>query len=75
MQKWEYLVLSVGVVSGGVEWSDSAGRKGRLGRDWDASVAALLNDLGLQGWELIGVTTPGGPSKFYFKRPDRKGGD
>jgi hypothetical protein len=63
VEKWEYLVLSVSD-----EWSDSNGRKGRLSRDWEASLAALLNDLGNQGWEMSGVGVVS-TWRFYFKRP------
>ena len=72
MQKWEY--LEVCVAPGG--WVDSMGRSGELA--WQASqhasfasAAALLNELGQQGWEVAGVAAnaPQGYFTLLFKRP------
>jgi hypothetical protein len=56
---WEY--LEVYVFDG--SWTDSSGRKGRLKEVSVGSLARgfrdttpLLNELGRQGWELIGTT-------------------
>lgn len=31
--------------------------------------AELMNRLGLEGWELVGVTAAGSKETFYYKRP------
>jgi hypothetical protein len=35
----------------------------------DTDTSAKLNELGLDGWELVGVTAVDGKERFYLKRP------
>ncbi len=77
MQRWEYLEVQVFREN----WVDSLGRRGELPRESVIeggsgypslySSAALLNELGEQGWELAGVA--GGADvdshKLLLKRP------
>lgn len=74
MQAWEYLEIELRES----KWSDSLGRGGELESFIDSSSpyparnsAALLNELGAQGWELIGVQGSEYVSraKLYLKRP------
>lgn len=87
MQQWEYLELFLSYYQG--KWEDSLGRQGELVKGelsgyasswkWQHS-GTLLNELGQQGWELVGVEaypyTYGGGSiglglvaaKWLFKR-------
>ncbi len=90
MQKWEYLEVYLDYSAGSWvdreghrhyragSWADSMGREGQLVRVspvWQHS-GGLLNELGSQGWELVGVesypeATGGGlaAAKWVFKRP------
>jgi hypothetical protein len=67
VQQWEYLDLMV--LS--ADWADSQGRSGKLtefpveGRDEYWTVGPLLNQLGAEGWELVGFQ--GG--RLILKRP------
>ena len=73
MQEWEYLLLR----TSGPHWYDATGGRGRIsGDDADAQLAslgALFIDMGLQGWELTGVQGDG-PTIYFFKRHERRGG-
>ena len=72
MQKWEYLVKGY--------WYDGK-KKSWLAGGPGVDVAEYLNELGAQGWELVGVAlegVPAGgniprwqetPSALFFKRP------
>ena len=71
MQSWEY--LQVCVIDR--NWADSLGRNGQLapgpGLDWRL-VTPLLNELGGEGWELVGTTSGDGRANIYqlfLKRP------
>ena len=80
MQSWEYLeieLVSQAWRGGGArEWKDSMGRSGKLeplGQNFLNSTP-LLNELGAQGWELVGVQsyeTNGNTfgAKLFLKRP------
>lgn len=82
MQKWEYLE----VYHWRSGWSDSMGRSGdfvyvdarEIDGRWYHS-GGLLNELGAQGWELIGIEVlPAGQygttaAKWIFKRPGAQG--
>lgn len=85
MKQWEYLEVGLDYSKG--RWRDSLGREGALVGSWSAWThsGGLLNDLGRQGWELVGVeaypNTSGGSSygsgaraaKWIFKRPSSQG--
>ena len=75
MEKWEYLTVQVTLG----EWYDSTGRKGKtdLLSDFVAGneykvyhPTELLNDLGEEGWEMVGVagTDSSQRYKLFFKR-------
>ena len=72
MQKWEYLVVHVGLI----QWVDSKGRKGELVQsnpprtlEWFENTH-LLASLGEEGWELAGtVTLADFKGGLIFKRP------
>ncbi len=55
MQRWEYLQ----VYTPGEYWLDSRGRSGRCAKmkigahGWTYHLAPLLNQLGVEGWELV----------------------
>ena len=75
MQRWEYLEVQVHAQ----RWLDSLGRRGELPREsvfedgspYLYSSAALLNELGEQGWELAGVAGSTGVDyhKLLLERP------
>jgi len=69
VQGWEYLEIAIQ----GHRWSDSMGRSGVLDEMLGGhflNSAPLLNELGAQGWELVGVqSTPSYESKLILKRP------
>lgn len=72
MQRWEYLTLFVQDAS----WSDSLGRHGELAAARHVGVytgdpTILLNELGMEGWELSGVAGRDGEGnhRLFFKRP------
>ncbi len=75
MPQWEYLEVVCNYSRG--TWWNSYGDEGKLLRvDVDAAVQGgriitpIFDDLGLQGWELIGVTAdPIGFFRFFLKRP------
>ena len=74
MQPWLYLC----VMTWDADWADSAGRTGKFpqvkGRfssgDWH-DPASLLNELGKEGWELVGTVSgaTAGCYKLILKRP------
>ena len=76
MPQWEY--LEVYTFEGA--WADNRGRRGDLDEVVKVknriahSRATLLNDLGSQGWELVGLECPASaydPVTLFFKRPKR----
>ncbi len=85
MQRWEYLEVEVNYFYGW--WRDSLGRRGKLVDSEEADPnqpfshsGPLLNELGEQGWELIGIQVlpHGGTFRTYdarwvFKRPGTSG--
>jgi hypothetical protein len=73
VQNWEYLEVEIKELGSyhPHPWQDSMGRSGelkRLGEELSNS-APLLNELGAQGWELVGVYSPGRAAKLILKRP------
>ncbi len=75
MQRWEYLEIQID--SGIRVWRDSLGREGELreatGR-WGSyrHGGALLNDLGDQGWELVGIEAVPSGSTVWQSRPEAR---
>jgi hypothetical protein len=84
MQQWEYLEVLVhyyGISMKQVgEWHDSMGRRGNLvrmeleGHGFWYHSGGLLNELGAQGWELVGIEEDpvqgsGSGVKWVLKRP------
>jgi len=65
MNQWEYLEVMVDL--GKKVWKDSEGRRGKLRKN---SVALALNELGIEGWELVASLTENASShRLLFKRP------
>jgi hypothetical protein len=80
VQSWEYLEVVLGNDSIRADktnliWRDSMGRSGDLQAlvFRFANSAPLLNELGAQGWELVGVQpssdVSGHYAKYILKRP------
>jgi len=78
VQSWEYLEIELYTYDrarreGRPGWKDSMGRSGVLDEMLGGhflNSAPLLNELGAQGWELVGVqSTPSYESKLILKRP------
>jgi len=80
MPQWEYLEVHVDYDA--KTWSDSSGRTGLLVRSESRLIhsGGLLNDLGQQRWELVGMEThpyissgnsnsTRSDAKWIFKRP------
>jgi hypothetical protein len=69
MQRWEYHTITTYAYN----WADSIGRTGRLPREGPpmyGDPTGMLNELGEQGWELIGVAArAGGDCQLFLKRP------
>jgi hypothetical protein len=75
MEKWGYLTVQVTLG----DWHDSTGRKGKTDVLSDFTVGntdkiyaptELLNNLGEDGWELVGIagTDSSQRYKMFFKR-------
>jgi hypothetical protein len=75
MAKWEYLTVQVTLG----EWYDSAGRKGKNNllsefvagnEDKVYHPTELLNNLGEDGWEMVGVASTDSSQRYklFFKR-------
>src|SRR6266498_937471 len=62
---WEYCRITMGLGSNGEDWIEDTGRRGMLNYRAGFGETWLLNVLGQQGWELVGVES----SRRYFKRP------
>ncbi len=71
MDRWEYLEIWASKA----QWWDSVGRSGKLPEStaddcWP--VTPLLNELGDQGWEVVGIAADGyhwWQQKLLLKRP------
>ena len=59
LPRWEYRILEA---SGGLVKSPDAAPSGR-------PVAAVMNELGAEGWELVAVLSEPEGQSLYFKRP------
>lgn len=76
MQRWEYLEVFLNY--SWAKWHDSTGRQGELVTGakitdihWWQHSGPLLNELGREGWELVGVESHTGSNdgaKWIFKR-------
>jgi hypothetical protein len=73
VQKWEYLEL----YTSGPQWADSFGESGMAEpgpkpKNWPhrwGTVQPRLNQLGQDGWEVVGITQVGDFVRYLFKRP------
>lgn len=75
MQRWEYLAVHFE----GRHWADSLGHRGDVvnaGRPYNETVnndhqpGKLLNELGDQGWEVVGVASGDASDyRLFLKRP------
>ena len=65
MQKWEYCQLGTeqGVLGAMIVYHSGA-KSERF-----QSFAEAMKKLGLEGWELVSVSTIGVDTSFFFKRP------
>ena len=65
MQQWEYLQVAVHEH----HWHDGRGRGGKLRAAGDSQAA--LEDLGLEGWELVGIASGQFSSTYrlFLRRP------
>lgn len=65
MNQWEYLEVILDLSK--KAWRDSEGRRGRLRK---GSVALALNELGIDGWELVTSLHQGNLThRLLLKRP------
>ncbi|HEY0172508.1 MAG TPA: hypothetical protein VGB98_15910 [Pyrinomonadaceae bacterium] len=73
MQKWEYLVVTIGDTSGKY-WMDGKQLQVTVAKadyenpygDYQKMKSTILNNVGMQGWELTMKDTQG---SLIFKRP------
>jgi hypothetical protein len=75
MQRWEYLTIFISTVT----WQNSLGRTGTLRNIYPRALESdrvgdpteLLNELGEQGWDLVGVNSGYTLTtyKLFLKRP------
>ena len=65
MQKWEYLTLEASRNYGATKYSVNGTNQPTLK---NARFAEVINQLGGQGWELVGISTLGTDQTFVFKR-------
>jgi hypothetical protein len=66
MQKWEYLAL---YYSGGNRYADTSGRTWKTASGERVNdIISFLNQLGEEGWELIGRED----EPYIFKRPKQE---
>ena len=72
MVTWEYLEVMLNTKEGW--WRDSIGREGELARrayglmSFRYASASLLNELGAEGWELVGYDADP-VARWILKRP------
>jgi hypothetical protein len=65
MGQWEYLEVNLDLAK--KTWRDSDGREGKLRK---GSAAPALNELGVEGWELVTTVANGGTTqRLLLKRP------
>lgn len=65
MQKWEYLTLEVSRNYGKTKYIVNSEQQPDLTNE---KLAIVLNKIGRQGWELVGMTDAGEGNSFVFKR-------
>ena len=71
MQRWEYMTLASKRHYGRTDYRVNGTKEARLK---DKVLADVMNLLGEQGWEFVGITNPE-EHEFTFKRPKAKKGD
>lgn len=65
MQRWEYLTMSFNRHYGRTDYRINGIKEPKLK---DKMLADVMNLLGAQGWELVGISNPE-EKEFAFKRP------
>jgi hypothetical protein len=65
MQRWEYMTMSYNRHYGRTDYRINGRKEPKLK---DKLLADVMNILGGQGWELVGVSNPE-EHEFTFKRP------
>lgn len=65
MQKWEYLTLESSRNYGKTKYIVNGEQQAELTNE---KLAIVLNKVGRQGWELVGMTDAGETNTFVFKR-------
>lgn len=65
MQKWEYLTLESSRNYGKTKYIVNSEQQAELTNE---KLAVVLNKIGRQGWELVGMSDAGESNTFVFKR-------
>lgn len=65
MQRWEYMTISYKRHYGRTDYRINGAKEPKLK---DKVLADVMNLVGAQGWELVGVSNPE-ENEFTFKRP------
>ncbi len=68
LQLWEYLTLSAATNYGTTKYYINGSMDPSLR---NANFAAVINDFGAEGWDMVGITTAGKERTFIFKRPTK----
>jgi len=66
LQRWEYLILKSKMNYGTTKYYINDQMQPTLK---DGSLPQIVNQLGGQGWELVGVNADEGALAYIFKRP------
>ena len=69
MQRWEYLTLESSKNYGTTKYYVNGEMQPALK---NGNFPTIINQLGGQGWELIGISTVGNEQTFVFKRPTQR---
>ena len=68
LQRWEYMTMSYKRLYGRTDYRINGTKEPQLR---DKVLAEVMNLLGSQGWELVGISNPE-ENEFAFKRPKVK---
>jgi hypothetical protein len=69
MQKWEYLTLQTSRNYGTTKYYVNGTNQPALK---NARFSDVINQIGSQGWEMVGISTMGSDQTFVFKRASVK---